>query len=268
MADFYTVRVVLTDICVDSGPFNISSSSDGINFTLLESDVPSSSLSGSGYFVTNVPDTDSIIKITSNGVCVNEIVTDVINYPTTTTTTTSSCDCSATCCTYSFEFAGEDDEIEFVTCDNNTIYPNFYSTFTACTYEINLPPQIPTNDITFINCGCEGDDPNINYSIEIDSPTIYYGIEIYTFGSGQILFENVANGIPNLNGQTGSTIDIAANYFRVNFSNGPLSSENLFIEITNNSSVIFTQTLLPGDPLLVFERSMSINDNYLIRIYN
>lgn len=78
-----TVFITLTTAGTDSGPFDLYSDIDGY-ISAFETNVPKASLL-SGYASALVPDYTKIIRIKSNGICINQIDVPV---DTTTTTTT------------------------------------------------------------------------------------------------------------------------------------------------------------------------------------
>jgi hypothetical protein len=80
-----TVLITLTTAGADSGPFNLYSNLDGY-ISSFESGVSKASLLA-GYPSALVPDYTTIIRIKSNGDCVNYI--DVVLDEVTTTTTTT-----------------------------------------------------------------------------------------------------------------------------------------------------------------------------------
>lgn len=80
-----TVLITLTTAGANTGPFDLYSDADGY-VTPFENNVPKASLV-SGYTSTVVPDLATIIRVQSDGECVNYI--DLTIVATTTTTTTS-----------------------------------------------------------------------------------------------------------------------------------------------------------------------------------
>lgn len=78
-----TVLITLTTAGADSGPFDLYSDIDGY-ISAFETNVSKASLL-SGYASALVPDYTKIIRIKSNGICINQI--DVLVDTTTTTTT-------------------------------------------------------------------------------------------------------------------------------------------------------------------------------------
>lgn len=81
-----TVLITLTTAGTDSGPFDLYSDLDGYT-SAFESGVPKASLLA-GYASALVPDYTNIIRVKSNGDCVNYIDIPLPGYTTTTTTTT------------------------------------------------------------------------------------------------------------------------------------------------------------------------------------
>lgn len=79
-----TALITLTTAGSDSGPFDLYSNLDGY-VSAFESGVSKSALLA-GYYSALVPDYTTIIRVKSNGVCVNYI--DIVISTTTTTTTT------------------------------------------------------------------------------------------------------------------------------------------------------------------------------------
>jgi hypothetical protein len=81
-----TVLITLTTAGTDSGPFDLYSDLDGYT-SAFESGVSKASLLA-GYASALVPDYTNIIRVKSNGDCVNYIDIPLPGYTTTTTTTT------------------------------------------------------------------------------------------------------------------------------------------------------------------------------------
>jgi hypothetical protein len=81
-----TVLITLTTAGTDSGPFDLYSDLDGYT-SAFESGVSKASLLA-GYASALVPDYTNIIRVKSNGDCVNYIDILLPGYTTTTTTTT------------------------------------------------------------------------------------------------------------------------------------------------------------------------------------
>ena len=81
-----TVLITLTIAGADSGPFNLFSNLDGYT-SAFESGVSKASLL-TGYASALVPDYTTIIRVKSNGDCVNyiDIVLDEVTTTTTSTT--------------------------------------------------------------------------------------------------------------------------------------------------------------------------------------
>jgi len=79
-----TVLITLTTAGSDSGPFDLYSDLDGY-VSAFESGVDKASLL-SGYASALVPDYTTIVRVKSDGVCVNYV--DILLESTTTTTTT------------------------------------------------------------------------------------------------------------------------------------------------------------------------------------
>lgn len=79
-----TVLITLTVAGADSGPFNLYSNLDGFT-AAFETGVSKASLLA-GYSSALVPDYTTIIRVKSDGVCVNYV--DILLESTTTTTTT------------------------------------------------------------------------------------------------------------------------------------------------------------------------------------
>ena len=79
-----TVLITLTVAGADSGPFNLYSNTDGF-VSAFETGVSKASLLA-GYASALVPDYTTIVRVKSDGVCVNYV--DILLESTTTTTTT------------------------------------------------------------------------------------------------------------------------------------------------------------------------------------
>jgi hypothetical protein len=79
-----TVLITLTVAGTDSGPFNLYSNTDGF-VSAFETGVSKSALLA-GYASALVPDYTTIVRVKSDGVCVNYV--DILLESTTTTTTT------------------------------------------------------------------------------------------------------------------------------------------------------------------------------------
>lgn len=88
-----TVLITLTTAGSDSGPFDLYSNSTG-SWVKFEDNVPKSTLLA-GYNSTLVPNGTTIVRVQSDGVCVNYIDI-VLVLLTTTTTSTSSTSTSTT----------------------------------------------------------------------------------------------------------------------------------------------------------------------------
>ena len=86
-----TVLITLTTAGTDSGPFDLYSDLDGYT-SAFESGVSKASLL-SGYASALVPDYTNIIRVKSNGDCVNYIDILLPGYTTTTTTTVTPLEC-------------------------------------------------------------------------------------------------------------------------------------------------------------------------------
>lgn len=82
-----TVLITLTIAGTDSGPFDLYSDLDGYT-SAFETGVSKTSLLA-GYASALVPDFTNIIRVKSNGDCVNYIDIPLPGYTTTTTTTTT-----------------------------------------------------------------------------------------------------------------------------------------------------------------------------------
>jgi len=80
-----TVLITLSAAGIDTGPFSLYSSPDGLTFTLVISGVLRTTLI-EGYTAT-VPDGTGVVRVTSNSVCTNSI--DLIVASSTTSTTSS-----------------------------------------------------------------------------------------------------------------------------------------------------------------------------------
>lgn len=181
-----TVLITLTTAGADTGPFDLYSNIDGFT-SAFETGVDKALLLG-GYSSSLVPDGTSVIRVMSNGVCVNYIDLVLI----TTTTTTSS-----------------------TTTTTTTIAPNFVTSFTmeqrddgAGTYwavaniVLNSPVIVATTiTIDFVFNGAS-----------------YNNVPIYfSPGDFQILEAVVTGGQPAgglsgecISGVTGDPIDISA----------------------------------------------------------
>lgn len=79
-----TVLITLTTAGANTGPFDLYSDADGY-VTPFENDVPKASLV-SGYTSTLVPDLATIVRVQSDGACVNFIDLTIVTTTTTTTT--------------------------------------------------------------------------------------------------------------------------------------------------------------------------------------
>lgn len=79
-----TVLITLTTAGANTGPFDLYSDADSY-VTPFENDVPKASLV-SGYTSTLVPDLATIIRVQSDGQCVNYIDLTIVTTTTTTTT--------------------------------------------------------------------------------------------------------------------------------------------------------------------------------------
>jgi hypothetical protein len=80
-----TVLITLTTAGTDSGPFDLYSNLDGYT-SAFESGVSKSALLA-GYASALVPDYTTIVRVKSNGTCINYV--DIVLENTTTTTTTT-----------------------------------------------------------------------------------------------------------------------------------------------------------------------------------
>ena len=123
-----TVLITLTTAGSDSGPFDLYSDLDGYT-SAFESGVPKASLLA-GYASALVPDYTNIIRVKSNGDCVNYIDIPLPGY-TTTTTTTSILECIE----YSASADGFPGNIYYTDCfgDLQEIYVD--TTFSFCALE-------------------------------------------------------------------------------------------------------------------------------------
>lgn len=83
-----TVLITLTVAGVDSGPFNLYSDIDGY-VSPFETGISTVSLLA-GFSSSSVPNSTTIIRVMSDGVCTNFIDIPVSPIPPTTTTTSSS----------------------------------------------------------------------------------------------------------------------------------------------------------------------------------
>lgn len=79
-----TVLITLTTAGANTGPFDLYSDADGY-VTPFENDVPKASLV-SGYTSVLVPDLATIVRVQSDGACVNYIDLTIVTTTTTTTT--------------------------------------------------------------------------------------------------------------------------------------------------------------------------------------
>jgi hypothetical protein len=79
-----TVLITLTVAGADTGPFDLYSDADGY-VTPFENDVPKASLV-SGYTSSLVPDLATIVRVQSDGLCINYIDLTIVTTTTTTTT--------------------------------------------------------------------------------------------------------------------------------------------------------------------------------------
>jgi hypothetical protein len=79
-----TVLITLTTAGTDTGPFDLYSDADSY-VTPFENNVPKASLV-SGYTSTVVPDLATIIRVKSDGTCINYIDLPIVTTTTTTTT--------------------------------------------------------------------------------------------------------------------------------------------------------------------------------------
>ncbi len=82
-----TVLITLTLAGADVGPFDLYSDADGYA-SPFETGVLKASLQG-GYNSTVVPNTATIIRVASTGVCTNYVDLPITGIPATTTTTTT-----------------------------------------------------------------------------------------------------------------------------------------------------------------------------------
>lgn len=92
-----TVLITLTIAGADTGPFDLYSDADGF-VSPFESGISKAALQA-GYLSTLVPNTATIIRVKSKGVCTNYI--DIVIGATTTTTTSSSTSTTTTTSTSS-----------------------------------------------------------------------------------------------------------------------------------------------------------------------
>ena len=81
------VLITLTDLGSLVGPFDLYSNLDGYT-TPFETNIPVSAFTY-GYFTTSLPYGTTIIKVKSDGECINFINLDIIGLPTFTPTTTN-----------------------------------------------------------------------------------------------------------------------------------------------------------------------------------
>jgi hypothetical protein len=84
----YGVLITLTDLGSLVGPFDLYSNLDGYT-TPFETNIPVSAFTYGGYYTTSLPYGTTIIKVKSDGECINFINLDIIGLPTFTPTTTS-----------------------------------------------------------------------------------------------------------------------------------------------------------------------------------
>jgi hypothetical protein len=122
-----TVLITLTIAGTDSGPFDLYSDLDGYT-SAFESGVPKASLLA-GYASALVPDYTNIIRVKSNGDCVNYIDIPLPGYTTTTTTTILEC------IQYSADAAGFPGTIYYTDCSGNPQEFFIDTIFTFCAIE-------------------------------------------------------------------------------------------------------------------------------------
>jgi hypothetical protein len=125
-----TVLITLTIAGADSGPFDLYSDLDGYT-SAFESGVPKASLLA-GYASALVPDYTNIIRVKSNGDCVNYIDIPLPGYTTTTTTTTIT---PLECIEYSADAAGFPGMIYYTDCFGNIEEVFVDTTYVFCATE-------------------------------------------------------------------------------------------------------------------------------------
>jgi hypothetical protein len=79
------IFITLTSAGVDAGPFSLYSNVDGFAFSFATGVSKAALLAG---YAVAAPDGTTIVRILSNGVCINFIDVEVSITTTTTTTTT------------------------------------------------------------------------------------------------------------------------------------------------------------------------------------
>jgi hypothetical protein len=84
----YGVLITLTDLGGLVGPFDLYSNLDGYT-TPFETNIPVSAFLYGGYYTTSLPYGTTIIKVKSDGDCINFINLPIIDLPTFTPTATS-----------------------------------------------------------------------------------------------------------------------------------------------------------------------------------
>lgn len=151
-----TVLITLTIAGADTGPFDLYSDADGF-VSPFESGISKAALQA-GYLSTLVPNTATIIRVKSKGVCTNYI--DIVIGATTTTTTSSSTSTTTTtstssttttttttesptttttttavleCIEYYLDSNGENASIEWIGCDFNLYTNTFNGQYVICT---------------------------------------------------------------------------------------------------------------------------------------
>jgi uncharacterized protein (TIGR02145 family) len=109
-----TVLITLSTAGTSTGPFDLYTSINGINFTLLVSGIQRSVLVGQGYSSSAVPNGTTKIRVTSTSVsCPNSIDLTVVTSTTTSTTTTSTTTSTTTTTSDPFSYlCTEGDEIQ------------------------------------------------------------------------------------------------------------------------------------------------------------
>ena len=84
----YGVLITLTDLGGLVGPFDLYSNVDGYT-TPFETNIPVSAFTYGGYYTTSLPYGTTIIKVKSDGDCINFIDLSISNLPTFTPTATN-----------------------------------------------------------------------------------------------------------------------------------------------------------------------------------
>ncbi len=154
-----TVLITLTTAGADSGPFDLYSNFNYV--TPFETGVPKVSLTG-GYTTALVPDYATIIRVKSNGDCVNyiDIVLQGLTTTTTTTTVAPTTTTTTTLVANTFSNSGTSNINEGGACSNatsdpTTLYSDCVSIVPGCFIYINNTGT-PLTGNAFIYTQCCG----------------------------------------------------------------------------------------------------------------